>query len=316
MEKRPPIKSEIKRAVRQRCGFGCIICGCPIYEYDHIIEWSKTRHHREDELTLLCSKHHTEKTNKILPTEEVIKANRSPYNISAELSAPQKLYYSGRKFKLKIGDSVSSFTGLADGQVFSPFAIDGKPVISFTNDGGNILLNVEIRNDRKKTVLKVENSELVYTTDLWDIDWVGQTLTIRDGLREVILEMTLDPPDTISINRGTLHFNGVEINIGKDYIYCLNNRGFLTDCSVHGMGYGFAIGNPIPEGNCGIVISEVPRPVNNHNEALSYMRKKLKEIRAQKTERRLKSEGPMTKSLVGALLLGGSPAVYYAKGLL
>lgn len=59
MNERPPIPAKIKRLVRQRCGFGCVICGSPIYEYDHIVNWSETHHHKAEELTLLCSKHHT-----------------------------------------------------------------------------------------------------------------------------------------------------------------------------------------------------------------------------------------------------------------
>jgi len=27
----------IQREVRQRCGFGCVICGTLLYEYDHIL---------------------------------------------------------------------------------------------------------------------------------------------------------------------------------------------------------------------------------------------------------------------------------------
>ena len=48
------IPAEIKRQVRQRCGFGCIICGLPIYEYEHMEEWAKVKRHRTEEITLLC----------------------------------------------------------------------------------------------------------------------------------------------------------------------------------------------------------------------------------------------------------------------
>ncbi|GAH43227.1 unnamed protein product, partial [marine sediment metagenome] len=29
------IPLEIKRAVRQKCGFGCVVCGSTIYQYHH-----------------------------------------------------------------------------------------------------------------------------------------------------------------------------------------------------------------------------------------------------------------------------------------
>ncbi len=39
---RPKIPLPIQREVRQRCGFGCVICGLPLYDYDHIIGWAET----------------------------------------------------------------------------------------------------------------------------------------------------------------------------------------------------------------------------------------------------------------------------------
>ena len=30
----------IQREVRQRCGFGCVVCGLPLYEYDHLLGWT------------------------------------------------------------------------------------------------------------------------------------------------------------------------------------------------------------------------------------------------------------------------------------
>jgi len=35
------IPSDIKRTVRQKCGFGCVMCLCPIYDDEHLEECSK-----------------------------------------------------------------------------------------------------------------------------------------------------------------------------------------------------------------------------------------------------------------------------------
>lgn len=323
MAERPPIPDDIKRIVRQRCGFGCVICGCPIYEYDHMVEWSKTHHHMADELTLLCSKHHAEKTKKLLPDAKVRAANGNPYNLVGGVSAPQSLYYSGSYFKLKLGNSVSTYSGLEDGQTFSPFAIDGHPVVSFTNHAGNIFLNVEIRNEKNETVFRVDNSELTYSVGLWDIEWVGQTLTIRERSRGILLEMEFAPPNSVSINRGSLHFNGVEVKIGSDYIYIMNNRCFMEGCQVQGFGYGFAIGNPVPKGTCGMVFTHVPRPVQDRDAAMRNLRKVIKETRERKKEklledkeRRLRDKNFQPMSVFGKLMLSGSPLSYAFSGVI
>lgn len=309
MNDRPHIPEKIKREVRQRCGFGCVFCGCPIYEYDHLIEWSKTHHHQAGELTLLCSQHHAEKTRKLLPHNKVKAANDEPFNITAGASSPQSLYYDGSEFKLKLGNSVSTFTGLESGQSFSPFAIDGQPVVSFTNDEGNILLNVEFRNELGDVILSINNSELVYSSGLWDVEWVGQTLTIRGGLRRILLQLTFSPPCMVSIDRGSLHYNGIEIEVGSDYVFCLNNYSYFSDCAVHGAGYGFALGDPVPHAPCGIVFSEIDRPVTDRDEAKRYMKQSLKKMREEKSERRIQEKNLQPISTLGKLLFGGSTNV-------
>lgn len=39
------IPLSIQRKVRQRCGFGCVICGMPLYEYEHMAEWAQVKRH-------------------------------------------------------------------------------------------------------------------------------------------------------------------------------------------------------------------------------------------------------------------------------
>ena len=293
-----------------------MICGSPIYEYDHMLEWCKTHHHKADELTLLCSKHHTEKTKGLLPVEKVKAANRNPYNFVHGESSPQTLYYDGNHFKLKLGDSVSTYTDLRQGQTFSPFAIDGLPVVAFFNDYGNILLNIEFRDASGEVIFRVTDSELVYSVGVWDVEWVGQTLTIREGLGRISLELEFAPPSMVSINRGSLHFNGIEIEVGPDFVFCLNNQSFIIGCAVHDTGYGFALGDPAPSGPCGIVFSGIPRPVCDRDAAKRYMKQTLKEMREKREhgERRLKGElHPL--STFGKLMLSSATICYSVMGV-
>ncbi|WNG79930.1 hypothetical protein C6A86_016810 [Mycobacterium sp. ITM-2016-00316] len=59
---RPPIPDPMKREVRQRCGFGCVICGHPIYEYEHMDDYAVVKRHGVANITLLCDGHHRLKT--------------------------------------------------------------------------------------------------------------------------------------------------------------------------------------------------------------------------------------------------------------
>src|SRR5688572_25130200 len=95
-EERPPIPAKIKRKVRQRCGFGCVVCGNPFCDYDHMEEWAILQRHRASEITLLCKQHHGEKTNGLLPLEQVLEANRDPHNRRKGVSSPLKFHFRGR----------------------------------------------------------------------------------------------------------------------------------------------------------------------------------------------------------------------------
>lgn len=68
----------IQREVRQRCGFGCVICGVPSYEYHHMKGWATVKEHVAEDITLLCDGHHREVTSGLLPEEKVSEANARP----------------------------------------------------------------------------------------------------------------------------------------------------------------------------------------------------------------------------------------------
>lgn len=78
----------VARVVRQRCGFGCVLCGLPLYEYDHLAGFANVQRHEAEEITLLCDRHHREVTAGLLPRNEVIAANGAPFNHRTGVSKP------------------------------------------------------------------------------------------------------------------------------------------------------------------------------------------------------------------------------------
>src|SRR5215470_1873155 len=93
IQHRPPIPEPTKRLIRQRCGFGCVICGLPLYEYEHMLGWANVERHEAAEITLLCDQHHRERTNGLLPIEAVKQANTDPINFKTGLAKPYDLHF-------------------------------------------------------------------------------------------------------------------------------------------------------------------------------------------------------------------------------
>jgi HNH endonuclease len=66
------IPEPVKRAVRQACGFGCVVCGASIIEYEHVDPgFADAREHGPANLTLLCPQCHSKVTTGIWSKEKI-----------------------------------------------------------------------------------------------------------------------------------------------------------------------------------------------------------------------------------------------------
>ncbi|WP_336704371.1 HNH endonuclease signature motif containing protein [Chryseobacterium indologenes] len=214
MEKdRPAIPKSIEREVRQRCGFGCVICGCPVYDYEHMLEWSVVQRHVASEITLLCPTHHRAKTSKRLSPEMVKKANEKPFNLNKDFSTPDPLYFEGEKAIVNIGDC--TFSTLYNGNETSLIALQilEQPIIKVTIIDGHYLIDAQLYNKNNELLLSIKDSVLEYSLGTWDIYFVGNTLTIREGSRKIFVEIAFESPDTVSIKRGNVYFKSVNVKI-------------------------------------------------------------------------------------------------------
>jgi hypothetical protein len=229
-KQRTPIPEPTKRAVRQRCGFGCVFCGLPLYEYEHMEEWAQVQRHAESEITLLCDRHHKEKTNGLLPIERVREANRDPYNLRTGVSTGYDLHYSGESCDFKVGGCDFMFSQAQRPATAIVFAIGDVPLLAFTFEDGQLLLTIQVFNQAGEPVLWIDRNELKYRTDSWDVSFVGQTLTVRQGSRHILFEVRFAPPNVVEVTRGYLQINGQEILVRPDALYFLNTGGVFQRC--------------------------------------------------------------------------------------
>src|ERR1022692_5207625 len=138
------IPDPIKRTVRQRCGFGCVLCGIPLYEYDHLLGWANVHRHVAEEITLLCDRHHRERTNGLLPDADVAAANADPFNLRAGVTPAYDLHYSGTECVVALGDNTFTVKDQGRDTVLVPVIIDGLAPIVFSMVDGHLLLTVTL----------------------------------------------------------------------------------------------------------------------------------------------------------------------------
>lgn len=243
MTDRPTIPAPIKRAVRQRCGFGCVLCGLPIYDYEHMVEWAATQRHVADEITLLCPTHHAEKTRGLLPVERVHAANEAPVNLRTGATTPWTLHYDGSRCEVIIGGNQFSATTIDGDQVLVPLMIDGEPLILFRVEDGHLLLSLSVYDELNQLVLRIEDNELVLVVGAaWDFEFAASRLIIRNAPRAIRIDVAFEPPARVIVHRGCFMRNGLCVVVEPDGFSVPNVGAYFRNCGMNGVSAGIILG--------------------------------------------------------------------------
>lgn len=251
---RPAIPEAIKRAVRQRCRFGCVICGIPLFHYDHIEEYADVREHEEKNLTLLCPNHHQMKTSGRLAKEVLAACNSNPFNLGKELTAKSAVSFvsAERAATFSAGGNTFIFP-IVPGQLCPCITVDGEIVIGLTVEDGALLLDLKLHDRAGEAAIVSERGEVAINTGNWDYRLEGTSLSIRSAPRDIIVDLQYSS-DGILLERGSIiGHDGARIMIADGKIYCQSTDGktnVLTECCLfHGCGIivsrgGISIGTP------------------------------------------------------------------------
>jgi len=144
---RAKIPDPIKRLVRQKCGFGCIICGQPmLWDYDHIVEYNIVKKHEVENLILLCPNHHREKTNKLLSPVELSMAIERPYNLRHENTSKHELRFFGNTFEVIVGGAKMTLLKPEEQNELIAFVIKDMSIISYRIEESRPLITMRIFN--------------------------------------------------------------------------------------------------------------------------------------------------------------------------
>lgn len=240
---RSPIPRAIERAVRRRCGFGCVICGAPIYEYHHMDE--NPENNVAENITLLCGSHHTEATNRLLPPDQIAEANRTPFNLQHGVSSPYGLHFKGDRFQCVIGGNSFSSRLHPDQSMTESIAIsvDDTDLISFRiGTSGELFLNATIFDENNMPPLVIIENALRFRATTWDIEFEGRRLTVREAARKILLDIEFNPPAAIRIERARLLCNGVEILVRQSHVFVVNSEQLFVGGSADNCDIGLQFG--------------------------------------------------------------------------
>ncbi|MER6107657.1 HNH endonuclease [Streptomyces hirsutus] len=236
-QRREAISEPMKREVRQRCGFGCVVCGKPFYEYDHIEEYSEVKGHSAENLTLLCPDHHSEKTRGLRTRLQVEYANANPFNKVNGRSSPYLLPYGGAASRILVGSN--QFVHDIGPVYQEPVVLNGEPVLQVRAEAGRLLMRARFSDSSGATILTIDDNELSYNTDLWDVEFVANRLVVRQAAGKIVTKVVFNPPDSLNVERAFFSHDGLTVKVAPREI-CYEGSGgraSYSGCSFLNMPY-------------------------------------------------------------------------------
>jgi hypothetical protein len=200
------IDAATKRAVRQRCGFGCVICGSGIVQYHHFDPpFADAVQHDPSRITLLCGQCHDRVERGIVDASRVSVANAAPWCKQSGYS----------RDLLFVGDgSVPVRFGSSRVRAATVLMYDDRVVVGLSppeDVGAPLRLNALLTDDNEAEVLRIVNNEWRVGISRYDIRTTGDRLTVNDAPGDIVLEMSLSAGAEIRIRRLRMKYLGFSI---------------------------------------------------------------------------------------------------------
>jgi len=190
------IPEPIKRQIRQQSGFGCVICGLGIIQYEHVDPEFKDAHvHDPNCMTILCPGCHSKVTTGMWSKQRVIDAMQNPICLTQG--------YSNELFDIGNGHPRIHFAGSVMENTTIPLMIGEMAVFEIKppdEENGVFLLSAAFYDSQGNNTLSIVDNEWFATTNNWDVQVVGPTITIREDRRRIALQLTASPPDQLTIS--------------------------------------------------------------------------------------------------------------------
>jgi len=188
------IPESIRRQIRQDCGFGCVVCGCAVVQYEHIDPpFSEATAHEPDKIALLCGSCHDRVTRGIWSKDKILGARRTPKTFKQgftkdafDFTVPFELFVGDNSFKdvrcvvRKDNDEWLS--------IEPPEAPEGPP-----------RLNAKFFAPNGEPALEICQNEWRCPTDLWDLKIFGPQIEVWTARRNPMLRLKAQPPHGLQI---------------------------------------------------------------------------------------------------------------------
>lgn len=199
------IPEPIKRQVRRMCGFGCVVCGASIIEYEHVDpEFSDAREHSAANITLLCPQCHSKVTTGMWSKDK----------IKAAMAAPRcrQVGFASEAFDLGKTHPAIVFGGLTLENCEIPIQVRQLPLFH-VNAGEEqhapFRLTANFCDSVGMPSLVIQDNQWFALARNWDVEIIGAAITIRDAPGHISLRLIADPPHGLVIDKLDMLIYGI-----------------------------------------------------------------------------------------------------------
>lgn len=235
------VPAAVKREIRSRCGFGCVICGLAYYDYEHFDpDFKEAKAHNPEGMTLLCMQCNQKRARGTLSVATVAAANVNP--------KCKKVGFASELFDFGPEPVEVTFAGVTFIDCKTLIQIGGIDLLSFSPPkelGGPVLLSGILADSSGSTTLKIVDNEWYAGDENWDVEVVGPQITIRRGPGDIALQIRVAPPHAISVEKIDMNFEGYflrgdekSLRISRDG----RNWNTFSAIGMRGCGIGISLG--------------------------------------------------------------------------
>lgn len=201
------IPTEVKLAIRQHAGFGCVICGLAVGQYEHIEPpFAEAHIHDPECMTYLCGSCHDRVTRGIWSKQKVLAARMAPWAV-----------VNGQchdAFDVGIGNVAIWVGDITCINIHRIIEIDGVTLLELQPPASPrmpYMISAKFFNDNGQLTLEIVENEWRGIRGNWDIECVGQRIFVRSERGRLVLQILAVPGRGIVVERLDFIFNGTKV---------------------------------------------------------------------------------------------------------
>lgn len=208
--------ANVRRQLRQEAGFGCAICGNPLIENAHIIEYSLTRQFPPEDMVALCPNCHTEADIGGFQIWYLRQVKKEPFN--------KKRQTIGKRFLITGEKTIVNLGSVKFTDTHRIMTANDFDLISITKqEDGFLSLDVNLFDILNGFIAIIhDNNWLVDKRYAWDIQYKPQHLKIYCASRNILFDIEIKNEEVFITGR--LYFNCFPISIDNESIKIGSNE--------------------------------------------------------------------------------------------